>query len=243
MMDSIRAEYLKLRTTRSTYGACIIAIGFMFIGSFFIDGREGSKQSVMADQVSRTPINAVPLIAQIIAIIGVLLVTNEYRYNTIFYTLASAKSRTKALLAKVLVFSTFSVLFSLFAIAFSVTMAYIGLKSKNADVPAQTFAFGSIISRVVFYSLAISLFGMLFAILSRNITFAVVLLFLVPTTIEALLRLLLHENARYLPFHSLQNIIEPGNGPAVGISMALVAGYLLFGWLIAWILFRRRDAN
>jgi ABC-2 type transport system permease protein len=243
MKDFLRAEMLKLRTARSTYGASLIAIIFTFIGSFFIDGREAAKQAIAPDQLARTPINAIPLIAQIVAIIGVLLVTNEYRYNTIYYTLSAAKSRTKALLAKVLVFSAFNVVFSLFIILFSVGVAYIGLKTKNAFVPSQVYDAGSIITRVVFYSLAISLFGMLFAILSRNITFAIVLLFIVPTTVEALLRLLLHDSAKYLPFNALFNVLSPVSDLSTGISMALVTGYLVFGWIIAWRLFLRRDAN
>ncbi|HET8709544.1 MAG TPA: hypothetical protein VFL85_04685, partial [Candidatus Saccharimonadales bacterium] len=83
----------------------------------------------------------------------------------------------------------------------------------------------------------------LLAVLVRSQVGAIAALFLIPGVIEQLLMRLLKEKSIYLPFTALHSVIN--FDPKISdIKSALVFGaYLVVGWIIAWIIFLKRDAN
>ena len=65
-----------------------------------------------------------------------------------------------------------------------------------------------------------------------------------PDIVQNLLALVIKDNARFLPFSAMQQIIGSGMQQLSPVKALLVtAAWLLGGWLIAWLLFLRRDAN
>jgi hypothetical protein len=93
--------------------------------------------------------------------------------------------------------------------------------------------------------------GLLLALLTRNQVASIVALFVVPDLAEQLLGLLLKHNTVYLPFSSLNQVINTGGdrnmATSSNLSPAKAAGvyciYLAVGWFVAWLLFIKRDAN
>lgn len=249
MIALLKSEWRKLFTVRATYVLMAIVTLFVCFGSFYIEGYNGSRTLLDAHKLTAAVINAVPLIAQFTAIICLLLLANEYRYNTIFYTLSAANSRSKVLLAKFLTALGFAFILGLFWLFLSLGLTKLGLSIKHITLPAQDFNLIVTFGKGLFVISGISMMALLFAALVRNITGAFALLFLVPGPIEALLAVFLKRKAEYLPFTSLYRVVGQSAGPpgspaiSPGKSALIFLAYLTIGWLVAWYLFMRRDAN
>src|SRR3954467_14136812 len=101
MVASIKAEFRKLWTVRSTYVLFLVAFALVAIFAFYAEGIKASPATVQdAGKLAGEVTNAVVTVSLLGALAGVLLMTHEYRYNTIMYTLTSSNSRSKTLLAK-----------------------------------------------------------------------------------------------------------------------------------------------
>jgi len=134
---------------------------------------------------------------------------------------------------------------------------WIGIHLKGLTLAPQEFELGSLLWRVLFYGWGVSMLGLMLAILLRNQIAVIVTLFMLPTTIESLLGLVLKHNAIYLPFTTLTQVLQhqmiPVDGNSAdkllkiampyGKAAAIYLFYLAVIWTIAWLLFLRRDAN
>jgi ABC-2 type transport system permease protein len=240
MMPTLKSEFRKLLTVRSTYIASAIALLLLGFISFWVLGYKGTPDNPML--LMDTVRMAGATLALFLAIISILLMAHEYRHNTIMYTLTASNSRSKVLVAKLAVVVTYTVIFSVFAALFSLALLWIGIEMKGNELAPQQFFYWDTIWRFLFFTVGYGLIGLLLVTLVRHVVGAFATLFLLPATVEPLLSLLLKENSKYLPFMSLDQVNGAGAlSPAKG---ALVFGaYLVGGWLIAWILFLRRDAN
>lgn len=248
MFATIKSEFRKLFSVRSTYVITGIAFAIVIFYAFYIEGIRADHVGSMVTnplKLASEVTGAINAVAVIGALAGLLLFTHEYRYNTIMYTLTSAKSRTQVLFAKIMVVSCYALVFSLIVGALAPTMAYLGMHVKGYTLVHQNFATASLAWRALFVGWGYAMAGLLFAGLIRSQVGAIITLFIVPGTVESLLGLLLKNNVVYLPFTALQAVTEhPERGTITYGHAALVfMGYLVFGWIVAWILFLRRDAN
>ncbi|MDB5186247.1 MAG: hypothetical protein JWL85_770 [Candidatus Saccharibacteria bacterium] len=240
MIPLLRSEFRKLFTIRSTYIISGIALLLITFISFYVMGYKGvAENPELLMSAARVPTH---VIAVLISIVAILLMTHEYRYNTIMYTLTSSNSRSKVLLAKILVVSTYVLAFTAFAIVYSIVMARIGVMVKGVPLVPQQMYYWDVIWKSLFYVWANAMTGLLFAALFRHVVGAIVAIFVIPSTVEPLLGLVLKENTKYLPFTALEQVnmgaaLSPGKGAAIFLI------YLAAGWIVAWVLFLKRDAN
>lgn len=247
MVAILKAEFRKLLTIRSTYLISGLAIALSAFFSFYLNGFKAKPEDALnmfhlQSEISQT-IGILPLFG---ALVAILLIAHEYRYSTIMYTLTSSNSRTKVLIAKFITISVYSIVFVALGTLVSSLAMYLGLGIKDISLMEQTVFWKDILWQGLFYSWAYGVAGLLLGFLFRHVVGSIATLFLMPSTIEPLLSLLLKDNAKYLPFNSLSNVL--GNmGGTVSLSpgkAAQVFGiYLIIGWIVAWVLFVRRDAN
>jgi ABC-2 type transport system permease protein len=248
MMSTLKAEFRKVVSLRSTYALTAVAMLIVVLFAFYIKGYKASAIEVaqpgfLALDVTR----AIVAVAIFGALVGMLLITHEYRYNTILYTLTAAKSRSRVLLAKIIVVTVFAVLFSILIAVFSPLMGLLGTHLHGLHLAHQSIPVWSLLWHTVFYGWGLSMMALLFGVLVRSQVVAIVLLFILPGTLESLLGLLLKSNQIYLPFTALQGVV--GETHVVGHQLTPVksAGvfliYLVIGWIVAWVLFQRRDAS
>jgi ABC-type transport system involved in multi-copper enzyme maturation permease subunit len=237
----------------------LVAFALVALFAFYIEGIKASPESIHdAGKLASEVTNAVVSVSLIGALAGVLLMTHEYRYNTIMYTLTSSNSRSKTLLAKILAVSVFSILFALLFGTLSPLMTLLGLHIKGLTLDPQQLDVFSLAWRAAFYGWGFSMLGLALAVMLRHQIGVIVTLFMAPTTLEGLLGLLLKHNSMYLPFTSLAQVLQhqvsqtrsvDAAKETIVIAMsyghaALVAlAYIVGAWIIAWILFLRRDAN
>lgn len=244
MIAAIKSEFRKLYTIRSTYVIVGLSLALVALLTFWVEGiKNASAVSQDPNRLASEIVNAVQIVSLILPFVGLLLVTHEYRYNTIMHTLTSSNSRTKTLFAKILAIGLFSIIFGMILAVLGPVFTYIATHFfKGMDFVHQEFVWSSILWRCVFCAWGYGMIGLLLAVLVRNQVAAIAAFLVIPMTIEPLLSLLLKSNAIYLPFSSLGAVTAKGS-----ISYAHAAAvfmiYMVVGWAIAWVLFLRRDAT
>ena len=237
-MPLLRAEYRKLFTVRSTYILSILAALIISVLAFYAGGYKGvGPEPYWLSSIFENVAN----ISLFAGLVGILLMGHEYRHNTIMYTLTSANSRTKVLLAKAAAITTFSAMLFVFIAVCAVLAYQLGVAfSPTAEFSPMRFFWGDI-WRSLFFVVSYGLVGLLFAFLFRHLVGAIAALFVIPT-VEQLATVLLKDNAQYLPFITLSQV-QIQSPMSAGKAALLFSCYLVVGWLSAWYLFLRRDAN
>jgi len=248
MTAALKTELRKLLSVRSTYIVTALVLLLVIIISGYgagwrLSGRELSDPTQFLSDI----FGALNLVV-FGAVIAVLLVTHEYRYNTIMYSLTISNSRGKVLLAKAVTISIYALVLTVLLAILSPLAAYAGVHLAGNVLAPQTIHFGDVIWRSLFFGWAYGMAGLLLATLIRSQVGAIAALFLVPGVVEQLLAELFGNNAVYLPFTALRQLLNTAPASAAGTLTpakgAFVFGiYLVVGWVIAWFLFLRRDAN
>jgi ABC-2 type transport system permease protein len=244
MITAVKAELRKLLTVRSTYVIVAIALALVvffagYVFGFRLKGADLLNPKLLADGIT----GAISFVAIFGAFVSILLVTHEYRYNTILYSLTSQRSRTVLLLAKIVAITLFSLVFTTLVCVAAPLFSWLGVQLAGNDLVAQTIPFSDIVWRVLFYGWGSCMLALLIATLVRNQIGAIITYLIAPATIESLLSLVLKENAAYLPFSALNAVLMPISTLSFTQAAWVLISYLAAGWLVAWALFLRRDAN
>jgi ABC-2 type transport system permease protein len=249
MVPALKSEFRKLFTVRSTYIMLGVSTLLIIFYAFYIVGWRATTKDLHDPSLYSTNIvgalSSLPVLFG--AIIAMLLMTHEYRYNTIMHTLTSSNSRSKVLGAKFLTISVFALVLTAVVAVLTPVIVYLGVHAHGNTLVAQSIDYHSLVWRILFYGWGYIVLALLLAALIRNQIGAIVSLFAIPTA-EQLLALLLKKNSVYLPFSSLNQVLAAPTDRRIGHlspgKAALVFGtYLAIGWLVTWVLFLRRDAN
>ena len=220
-MNTIKAEFKKLFTIRSTY--LIIAIVFILVifFAFYINGWRINQidlhnPTTLAGDIS----GAINVTSVFAALAALLLITHEYRYNTIVYSLTAVNSRSKVLISKILVITGFALMFTLIFGALTPLFSLLGIDLHHLKLVPQTIPYKTLIWHCLFYGWGYVMAGSVIAALIRNQVAAIITLFVAPGTVEALLYLWLKNNIVYFPFTALHVILNshPDERVTVGIT-------------------------
>lgn len=244
MQMALKSELKKLLTVRSTYVIILLCIILTGIFAFWAAGLRATPDSLASPLLLYHQMSgAVGAVSLILALIGILMITHEYRFNTITYTLSSSNSRIKTVLSKIIIAVALSMALTILFAILSPVFTWLGLTLGGHDAVAQTFYFRDIWWRCLLYGTGYMLSGLLLGILFRSQVGAIVTLMLAQATIEPLLGLLLKNNAIYLPFSALNSILsESAQISSVRAALVFML-YMVVGWTVALMLFIRRDAN
>lgn len=250
MIHSLKSEFRRLFTVRSTYILSTLALLIMGFFSFWLEGYKGVTGSpastLQPTAIHEILINGVGLGITFASIIIILFMAHEYRYNTIMYTLTFSASRTRTLLAKMIAAASFCVGFGLLSTALAVGFYLLGVEIRDASLPAQQLDLWRDLGKLAFYCASYALVSLLIAMLARSLVAAIAIFLIAPTTVEPLLGMLLKEKAKYLPFTSLDSIMGNSISSTTlssGTAMLVSAIYIAVATLVTWFLFVRRDAN
>jgi ABC-2 type transport system permease protein len=268
MIPTLKSEFKKILTIRSTYLWILIALVIVGIYSFYGEGFKDSATLLRDSQAhplkAQLPLFIAGTITQLATFIGLfggiialLHITHEYRYNTITYTLTASNSRTKVLAAKFLSIFGFIFAYAVLMGLIGIGLIFAGLSFSHNVLPHQDVNYLTYLGKLVFNAEAYALAGLLFGVLIRNMAGSFAALFIIPGPVEALLSLMLRTNSVYLPFTALSQVIQAptimnghpahpdrSTGYLSAPKGALVfLAYLVVGWAVAWYLFLRRDAS
>lgn len=250
MIGTLKSEFRKLFTIRSTYILLLVAAVIIILLDFFFEGYKGNTGSA-ASQLAPTALkevisNTSGMVVMFIALITVLFMGHEYRHNTIMYTLTANSRRSQVLLAKTIVASVVGIGTGFILVAFGLACYFVGIDLRNGVLPTQELNVLEQIGKLTVYFGWYALIGLLITVILRNLIGVIAFLLIFPTTVEPLIGLLLKKNAAYLPFASIDNIIGASmiqHNISTARSVIVIGIYFAALWIVAWLLFLRRDAN
>lgn len=250
MLSSLKSDFLKIFTIRSTYILSGISFLLIILMSFYFEGYRGVTGTA-ASELTETALkelvgNTAGMVAIFVSLVGILLMAHEYRYNTIMYTLTYNTSRTKMLISKSIAIIVFSVCLGILTALFSIACYYVGLSLRDAALPTQDFNTFAIFSKTALYFTIYGLLGLLLAVIVKSVVGAIAFFFIAPVTVEPLLGIPLKENAVYLPitmFDSIMGagILQSNLSPTRIITLSIF--YIVILWFVALAIFLRRDAS
>jgi len=244
MIAALKSELRKLLTVRSTYIIVLLSLVLEVFFAFYATAYHASLGDAQNPRLlAGEATDAISVLATLGALVGVLLVTHEYRYNTIVYTLSSSRSRSRVLFAKLIAISCFAIVFAAVASMLAPVLAALGWHVRGVQIVHQDFHVWNLLWRTVLVGWGFAMFALILAFIIRIQVGAIAALFLIPGTVEQLLGLLLKTNQVYLPFSSLNAVINPTNKLSATHAAIVAAVYVIGGWFVAWLLFLRRDAN
>ena len=250
-MPTLAAEFRKLFTVPSTYAAAALAFVVTaglatYLVGWYASSADLAKRTFLATRVA----DPIALVAILGTVVGVLVITHEYRYNLLPYTLTATNNRNKVLAAKLAVVTTFAVVLALgvdlVALAGSSVAAHL---VQGDELAPQTLGYGDLLWRTVLYGWGYVIAGTAIALLVRNQVGAVVTAFVLFGPVEGILSSALGTYGYLLPFTALANVLgsKLSNSALTSVSHQQAALAFLFDITIVvsvgWLGFLRRDAS
>lgn len=238
-MRLLQAELLKLRTTRRTVVGLILPLL-----AIVVLGVVGNITGTHDNFTVVRDILDVAGFAQVIALIlGVLIVTWEFRHSTIAGTFMVVPRRELVIGAKTAAAMLTGAALSIVAIALALTMTYIWIGGE----PGVSFDVWGRAARMVAAAALVGAIGVGVGAIVRGQALAIVLSFIWFLIVEPLVVNLYDSVGRYLPGQVLDRLAGHVNGEytpvAVGAAVALSLGYTIGFVLVGTALTIRRDVT
>ena len=242
MSRLLRAELVKLRTTRTFLALAGVAAGLTLLVAVLITslGDPASEDLTAA-------VGDVNLGTLFIPILGIVGITGEWRHRTITSSLLAAPDRLRFLAAKVIAYAVAGVVLALAISVLAMVVGSIILAARGSDVPGVGDALDAIWPNLLTAALLGAL-GVGLGTLIRNQAVAVVSV-LVIFIVELTLTVFIPDVTRYGPFSATSAVLA-GEADLTGDGLlSRGAGTLV---LLAWIavtatlgglLLRRRDVG
>jgi ABC-2 type transport system permease protein len=230
MTRLLRAELIKLRTTRTFYALAGVAIGIsLLITILSASIGDPTKASVLDDVFSS---DTSSLFIMILAIVGI---SGEWRHRTITSSLLAAPARTRFLAAKTLAFAAAGALLSLLI---SISVSIVGFAILEArDLPTPEL--GDLLELIGRSAGAAALLGALgvgIGSLVRNQPVAIVGILIAVFVIDPLLGHLAPGVERFSPTGALPSAIQGTTSGDSGMpDVDFLAAVPAIGVMLVWI--------
>jgi ABC-2 type transport system permease protein len=243
----LRAELLKLRTTRTFLALTAVTAGTSLLICALVSAlSKPTEESVLSD-VFTTDTTAVFIV--VLAIVGI---TGEWRHRTITSSLLAAPDRLRFLAAKTLSFAAAGLLLSL---VISVAVGIVGMAILSGrDLPTPEL--GDLVVQILRNAELAGLlgaFGLALGSLIRNQPTAIVAVLVLAFVIEPTVIALAPDVGRFGPFSGLSAGIQSIPADDIGAEGADllspgVASLAMLGWIAVPFaagvtMLRRRDLN
>ncbi len=141
MTGLVRAELLKIRSTRMWWGLLAGALLFVAVQVVALALVAGQQGAPSLDQPStvRTLWASAGTASTFVLVLGILGMTTEYRHMTITSTFLATPRRVRVVVAKLVAHAAFGILFGLAAVALTAVLAVPLLAFRHAvSIPTST---------------------------------------------------------------------------------------------------------
>ncbi len=248
MTALVRAELLKIRTTRGWWAylaVIVLLVGIAVAGDI---GSNADARGLPEFQLGL--VESAGLGAVLAIILGITIVTTEFRHGTVTPTFLAAPSRERVLASKLVAGSAVSFLFGLLALAVvaAVTVTWLSITGDEIhllDGDVGTRAAQTLLSAVLWGAMGVAVGSVVHSQVAALVG-TLVWIFLGETLLWGLFGLIDIDGAiAYLPFRALDAADGTGGEdllgywPGVGVSLAWVA---VIGAAGVWRT-RRRDVT
>jgi ABC-2 type transport system permease protein len=251
MINTIRSEWIKLRTVRMNLVLFIIAVAFPVIVSVLVSALVDIDDLQVSDIAGLVTGSSV-VTALLLGVVGAVSISAEFAYGTIRPTFAATPRRVRVLMSKAIVTALFAAVAETLVVVFCFAVSSAIAKSRDASVSlsGDPEAKAALIGIVVF-AVIVSLLGLGLGMVIRNTPAAVAILILWPLVVENIVLAILtaadvHNPQKFLPYLSGFGLGNPE--AASSESLGRVAGGVYFGAVTAVVaaigilITTRRDA-
>jgi hypothetical protein len=242
----IHAELLKMRTARTFYGYALAALAFVPAsvalaistagqpGSAALNSSEGVRH-VMASAWSG---------GSIVLILGIMLVTGEFRHSTVTSTFLVSPDRRRVVAAKLAAAGGVGLTIAAVAAALTLATAVPWLAAKDVHVSIVSADVGVVLLGVMAATALYALVGVGVGALIRNQTAALTVALVWTFLVEALLVSLVPAVGRWLPGGAASALtftpaVHGGLLPIWGAALVLIGYGLTFAAAGTQLLVRR----
>ncbi|MFC4534779.1 ABC transporter permease [Sphaerisporangium dianthi] len=248
MIRLVKAELQKVFTTRMVWGMLALSLAFTAIGVVVL--------SIFSGQQGTTPLTESAGVLNLFSqagvglvfafVIGTLLITGEYRFQTITHTFLVTPRRARVIAAKLLACSVVGVFFGLAGIVLAFALGIPAILLKGGSLSLIGGDVARLCVGVVAAMALYTILGLALGSLLRNQVAAIVVGIGWVYVLESLLVALLPSVGKWLPGGAAQAVYglsSPLGGdylPAWG-GAALLIGYALIFAAVASVTTLRRD--
>lgn len=251
MINTIRSEWIKLRTVRMNFVLFILAVAFPVVVSVLVSSLVDLNDLKITD-VAGTVTGSSVVTALLLGVVGAVSISGEFAHGTIRPTFAATPKRMRVLVAKAIVTALFAAVAEALVVIFCfiVSSAIATSRGANLSLSDRPEARAALIGIVVF-AVIVSLLGFGIGMVIRNTPAAVAVLILWPLVVENIIMAILSAAGvdnpqKFLPYISGFGLGNP-NAPSSD-SLSRVNGGLYFGAVTAVVamagalITARRDA-
>jgi ABC-2 type transport system permease protein len=251
MINTIRSEWIKLRTVRMNFVLFILGVAFPVIVSVLVSSLVDIDDLKISDVAGIVTGSSV-VTALLLGVVGAVSISAEFAHGTIRPTFAATPKRMRVLIAKAIVTALFAAVAEALVVVFcfAVSSAIASSRGATLSLSDQPEARAALIGIVVF-AVIVSLLGFGIGMVIRNTPAAVAVLILWPLVVENIILAILsaagvHNPQKFLPYISGFGLGNP-DAPS-SESLSRVAGGLYFAAVTAVVaiagalITSRRDA-
>ncbi len=244
MIAQIRAELLKIRSTRTTIGLLLGMIALILLFTL-LTGLLSHPPGLMGKQNQRQLLSLGSLAGVFSALAGVLLITSEYRYGTIRPTILFNPARSRVLAAKIVAGALAGIVFGVIGEALGWAIGVVILDGRGITIVLSSsdvllLALGGLAGVALWGAIGTAL-----GTIIRNQVGAVITLLAWGFVVDNLLFGLVPAVGRFTPTRALDalmglrtdHLLSPGAGAIILIAWAAVLAFIGIG------LTSRRDIN
>ncbi|GAA1535416.1 ABC transporter permease [Actinomadura kijaniata] len=256
MTRLIRAELLKIRSTRMWLGMLALSLGFALLGLGFyiaLAGAEMNGESALPPVTDPATVRGMYASASagtlFMMILGIIGITGEYRFQTITQAFLVTPRRYRLLAAKLLSYFLFGLAFGVATVLFTVAVAWPALAIKGGSTSLLDHDIPMILGGTVLAMGLYALVGLGLGALVRNQVAAIIIAVGWVQLVEAIVTVALPEVGQWLPAGAVRAITRTTGGfggmgeldtlPAWGGMLLLLAYGLAFAAIAAFTTTRR----
>lgn len=239
------AELLKLRTVRATWGFVVVAVAIAALATAGNVGGTLAEDRLEPDFQFRVVLDASFAALVLSLLLGIVLVTNEFRHGTIARTLLAIPRRGLLLGVKLLAGATTGV--GVILVSLVVTAAVAGIWLSALDVPLEHGEMADAASRAFTGAVLAGIFGAAIGCAVHSqvgaLVGALVWMFVVEPLTWVLLGLLdLDGVPKYLPASAVGGIVDSsGEGLSFAGSVGVSLAWATLAAALAFLRLKRRD--
>lgn len=239
MINLTRSEWIKFRSVRSTIVTLFLAGGLVVLVAVIAANQMSTSQPHLTDLTA-----GVSIAALIFGALGVQVLGQEYRFNTIRPTFTAMPVRWRVLVAKLVVVTAACASIAVVMIGFCWVIGTLFLDGFSIDGVDRRAALG-----IVLFSVGWSAMGMGIGAILRQPIAGILVQLAEAFVVESLIAGLVPSAAKWMPFiNGFQMTFRGSSGDGDGQLQSVLAGGIYFFavaaviWGIGAVLATRRDA-
>ena len=244
VIDQIKAELLKIRSTRTTIGIVLGMLALVLLFSL-LSGLLTKPPGLMSTEDQRGLLGVGSLAGVFSALAGIMLVTSEYRFGTIRPTFLFTPRRSRVIAAKLAAGLLTGIVFGIVGEGLGFAIGYATLAGRGIDYALNAeqttlLVLGTLAGVALWGALGVGV-----GVIVRNQVGAIIGLLAWGFVAENLLFAFVPSVGRFAPVHA-QNALMGLTGKH--LLPAAAGGAMLLAWTIAFALIgvglvARRDVN